>query len=95
MSYAQTTGGDFTPAEQHAISMMMCASKTLPEDMWAVAAVQNLACLYAKIEPLLPDVDKAMLVGIGGYIAALGKHEMSAEIQAKMALARAQGGSAA
>lgn len=81
---------DFAPAEQHAISLMMRASKTLPDDMWAIAAVQNLACLYAKIEPLLPDTDKAMLIGIGGYIAHLGKAEMNAEIEMRMAIARAR-----
>lgn len=80
---------DFAPAELAAISAMMRASKTLPDDLWAVAAVQNLACLYAKIEPLLPEKDKAMLIGIGGYIAHLGKAEMSAQIHATMALARA------
>lgn len=80
---------EFQPEELAAISMMMRASKDLPDEMWAVAAVQNLACLYAKIEPLLPEVDKAMLIGIGGYIAHLGKAEMMAEIQAGMAIARA------
>lgn len=81
---------DFTNIEQHMISQMMRASKTLPDDMWAVAAVQNLACLCAKIEPLLGDEDMAMLIGIGGYIAHQGKAEMSAEIEMKMALARAR-----
>ncbi|HIQ17230.1 MAG TPA: hypothetical protein EYH41_04415 [Novosphingobium capsulatum] len=68
----------------------MRASKTLPDDMWAVAAVHNLACLYAKIETLLPEADKAMLIGIGSYVAHLGKAEMMAEIQAGMAIARAR-----
>ena len=81
---------DFTQPELAAISAMMRASKTLPDDMWAVAAVQNLACLYAKIEPLLPDADKATLIGIGGYIAHLGKAEMAADIQAKIAIATAR-----
>lgn len=81
---------DFSPVEQNAISLMMRAAKTLPDDMWAIAAVQNLACLYAKISPMLPDQDKAMLVGIGGYIAHLGRDEMMADIQARMAIAAAQ-----
>jgi predicted DNA-binding transcriptional regulator YafY len=81
---------DFTPEEQRAISLMMRASRTLPDDMWAVAAVQNLACLYAKIEPLLTDEDKAMVIGVGGYIAFQGRAEMEADIQARMALARAR-----
>jgi len=82
---------DFTPHESKIIGMMMKASQTLPDDMWAVAAVQNLACLYAKIEPLLLEDERAMMIGIGGYIAHQGKAEMSAEIQAKMAIADARG----
>jgi hypothetical protein len=46
-----TDATDFSAPELAAINAMMRASKTLPDDMWAVAAVQNLACLYAKIEP--------------------------------------------
>lgn len=82
---------DFTPPELAAISAMMRASKTLPDDMWAVAAVQNLACLYAKIEPLLCEADKALLIGIGGYVAHLGRTEMAAAVQAYAAIARARG----
>jgi hypothetical protein len=63
------SGPEFQPAELAAISMMMRASNDLPDEMWAVAAVQNLACLYAKIEPLLTEVDKAILIGVGGWIA--------------------------
>jgi hypothetical protein len=85
-----TDATDFSAPELAAINAMMRASKTLPDDMWAVAAVQNLACLYARIEPLLPEADKAMLIGIGGYVAHLGKAEMMAEIQAGMAIARAR-----
>jgi hypothetical protein len=58
--------------------------------MWAVAAVQNLACLYAKIEPLLTEVDKAILIGVGGWIAHVGKEEMAAEIQATIAISKAR-----
>lgn len=81
---------DFSDHESRIIGMMLKASKTLPDDMWAVAAVQNLACLYAKIEALLSDEDRAMLIGIGGYIAHLGKAEIEADIQARMVIARAK-----
>lgn len=79
---------DFSQAEERAIGMMMRASKTLPDDFWAVAAVQTLACLFVKIEPLLTDEQAAELIGIGGYIAASGKEEMKAEIAMRMGLAR-------
>ena len=81
---------DFTPEEQGVISLMLRASRTLPDEMWAVAAVQNLACLYSKINGLLTDEDRAMLIGIGGYIAFQGRAEMEADIQARMARARAR-----
>lgn len=54
------------------------------------AATDGFA-LCAKVEPLLCDEDMSMLIGIGGYIAHLGKSEMTAEIEMKMALARAKG----
>lgn len=80
---------DFTDVESHIIGMMMRAEKTLPDDMWAVAAVQELACLLAKLRAVLTDEQFAMLVGIGAYISRAGKAEMMAEIHAKMALAKA------
>ncbi len=79
---------DFAPAELHMISQIMKAEKALPDDFWAVAAVQELACLLAKLEPLLPDTDMSTLIGIGAFIARQGKSETNAEIQMKMALAR-------
>lgn len=81
---------DFTDAESRTIGLMLKASTTLPDDMWAVAAVQNLACLFVKIESLLCDADKAMLIGIGGFIAHQGKAEMEAVIHASMAISRAR-----
>jgi predicted amino acid dehydrogenase len=80
---------DFTDAESRVIGMMMKASKTLPDDFWAVAAVQVLACLFVKIEPLLTDEQASELIGLGGYIAAVGKDEMKAEIGMRVALAKA------
>ena len=80
---------DFAPAELHMISQIMKAEKTLPDDFWAVAAVQELACLLAKIEPLLTDAHMASLTGVGAFVARQGKADMAAEIQMKMALAKA------
>ena len=45
---------DFAPAELHMISQIMMAEKTLPDDFWAVAAVQELACLLAGLEKMAP-----------------------------------------
>lgn len=82
---------DFTDAEQHMIGQIMKAERSLPDDFWCVAAVQELACLLVKIEPLLPDETMATLVGIGAFIARQGKAEMMAEIEAKIAIGRAMG----
>lgn len=82
---------EFTEVECHMISQIMKAERTLPDDFWCVAAVQELACLLVKIEPLLPDEMMATLVGIGAFIARQGKAEMMAEVEMKMAIARARG----
>lgn len=84
------SGPDFTDLEQHMISQIMRAERTLPDDFWAVAAVQELACLLAKLEPMLADKHMATLIGIGAFVARQGKAEMSAEIGAIMAIARAR-----
>lgn len=81
---------EFAPAELHMISQIMKAEKTLPDEMWAVAAVQELACLLVIIEPLLLDKHMATLIGIGAFVARQGKLEMTADIQAGMALNRAR-----
>ena len=81
---------DFEPAELHAIGLMQRARKTLPEDFWLVAGLQELACLYAKIEPLLTDEQRATLIGCGALMARESEKEMMAGIQAKMAIGRAQ-----
>ena len=81
---------EFSAPELHMISQIMKAEKTLPDEMWAVAAVQELACLLAIIEPLLLDKHMATLIGIGAFVARQGKMEMSADIQAVMALNRAR-----
>lgn len=82
--------GEFSAPELHMISQIMRAEKTLPDDFWAVAAVQELACLLAKLEPLLSNAQMATLLGVGAFVARQGKAEMSAEIQMRMALARAK-----
>lgn len=83
---------EFSVVELYFIGQIMKAEKSLPDDMWAVGAVQELACLLAKIEPLLLDKHMATLIGIGAFVARQGKAEMSAEIQAAMALNRARVG---
>ena len=84
-----TAPPDFTPAELHMIGQIMKAERTLPDDFWSVAAVQELACLLAKLEPLLTDEQTATLIGIGAFVARQGKAEMTAQIQAAFALRRA------
>lgn len=75
---------DFSEHELHMIRQIMRAEKTLPDEMWATAAVQELACLLAKLEPLLPDSDMATLIGVGAFIARQGRRELAAEIQTAM-----------
>lgn len=81
---------DFAPAELHAINLMRRASKTLPDDMWLVAGMQELACLYAKIEPLLTDEMKATMIGAGALMAREAEREMKAGIQAFVAIEKAR-----
>jgi hypothetical protein len=80
---------DFEPAELHAISAMTRASKTLPEDFLSVPAVQELACLYAKLEPLLTDEQRATIIACGAMLVHYGKAETIAGIHAAMALQKA------
>ena len=80
---------DFAPAELDAISAMTRASRTLPEDFLSVPAVQELACLYAKIEALLTDEQKATVIACGAMLVHYGKAEIIAGIHAAMALQRA------
>ena len=85
---------DFTNAESHMIGQIMKAERTLPDDFWAVAAVQELACLLVKLEPLLPDTAMRTLIGIGAFVARQGNAEMTAEIEMKLLLARIGGSNA-
>ena len=81
---------DFTSAELHWISAMQKASRTLPDDFLSVPAVQELACLLAKIEPLLTEVQKATVIGCGAMLVHYGKAETIAGIQAAMAIQSAR-----
>lgn len=77
----------FTRPELAIISAWQKAAKTAPEFM-AVEAFQELARLYVKIEPLLPDSDKATLFGIGAYLCNVGRAEMKAGIEAAMMMGK-------
>lgn len=83
-------GDDFNAAELSAISAMSKASRTLPDDFLSVPAVQELACLFAKIEPLLTDYQKGVVIGCGAMLMHYGKAETIAGIHAAMALQRAR-----
>lgn len=83
-------GADFTPAELHAISAMTRAGNTLPDDFLSVPAVQELACLFVRIEPLLTEDQKAVIIGCGAMLVHYGKAETIAGIHAAMALQRAR-----
>jgi hypothetical protein len=76
--------GEFNRAELHMISQIRKAAKTLPEDFWGVAAVQELACLLAKLEPLLNGKQMATLIGVGAVLSREADKELTAEIQAAM-----------
>lgn len=81
---------DFTDAELHTISQIMKAEKTMPDEFWAVPAVQTLACLLVEIRPLITRTQWATFIAIGALIARQGKAELSAEIQAGIAIAKAR-----
>lgn len=63
------------------MNAMRKAAKTMP-DLCSVEALQEFACLYIKIEPLLTEDMKAMLFGIGAMVAAQAEREMTAMIHA-------------
>lgn len=81
---------EFDPVELHMISRIMKAEKIMPDEFWCVEAVQELACILVKIEPLLPDSMMARLLGIGACLARQGKVEMTAGIHTAMAIQRAR-----
>lgn len=81
---------DFTDHESRVIGQMMKAERSLPDEFWHVPAVQELACILAKYGPLMTGKDYATVVGCGALLVRHGKAEMSADIHARMALARAR-----
>lgn len=60
-------------------------------DLCAVAALQEFAGLYLKVEPLLTEAMKATMFGAGVYIAAQAEREMAAQVQAIVAISNARG----
>lgn len=82
--------GDFSEAELSAISAMSRASRTLPDDFLSVPAVQALACLFVKIEPLLTDEQKSTVIACGAMLMHYGKEETIAGIRAAMAISNAR-----
>jgi erythromycin esterase-like protein len=82
---------DFLPDRDcQIIVQMRRAVKTLPDDFWAVAVVQNLAGFLARNEGQLSDDDWALLIGVGAFVSQQADTEMTAEIQMKLAMARAK-----
>lgn len=81
---------DFTKQELFMISQIMKAEKTMPDEFWAVEAVQMLACVLAEIKPVINDMQATTLICVGALIARQGKLELSAEIQAIMAIEAAR-----
>lgn len=81
---------DFTSAELHWISAMQRASRALQDDFLSVPAVQELACLMAKIEPLLSETQKVTVLTCGAMLVHYGKAETIAGIQAAMAIQSAR-----
>lgn len=72
------------------IGQILRARKTLPDDFWGVAAVQEMASFIARNESVLSDEDYAILIGIGAIIANQADVEMKADIQARIAIAKAR-----
>ncbi len=76
---------------QRVIGKMIAASRTLPEDFFLVPAMQELAGVVARNEAALSTEDLALLVGVGAVIIRESRAELTAQIQAAMAIANARG----
>jgi hypothetical protein len=81
---------DFTDEESRLIGKMLKAERTLPEDFFHVPAVQELACILGRYGAVMTAQDQAAIIACGALLARHGKREMMAEIEARMALARAR-----
>jgi hypothetical protein len=76
-------------ATQRVIGQMIRASRTLPEDFFLVPAMQELAGFVGR--STLSDEDRSLLIGVGAVIIRESRAELSAQIQAAMAIANAKG----
>lgn len=83
------SGPDFSEEEIRIIGLMAKAEKALPDDFWHVAALQELACVLARYSAIMTEEHCAAVIGCGAMLMRHGKREMMAEIQARMALAKA------
>jgi hypothetical protein len=72
------------------IGKMIAASRTLTDEFYLVPAMQELAAFIARNEALLLDDDLATLIGIGAVLIRESRAELSAQIQATMAIANAR-----
>ncbi len=75
---------------QRVIGQMIRASRTLPEDFFLVPAMQELAGFLARNESVLSNEDCSLLIGVGAVIIRESMGELTAQIQAAMALAKAR-----
>lgn len=77
-------------ATQRVIGKMIRTSRTLPEDFFLVPAMQELAGFLARNEGVLSNEDCALLIGVGAVIIRESRAEMTAQIQAAIAIANAR-----
>jgi hypothetical protein len=73
------------------IGLMQRMSRTLPEDFFMVAAVQELAQLAHDLKPFLKGDQEATLLGIGALMIREGRDEAIAGIQAALAIQSLRG----
>lgn len=83
---------EFTSEELEALSLIGRARQTLPVDeFWGVAAVQNLAGIYARYKDVMTEDDRAVLIGCGAALRSYADGELKAQVQAMLAIAKARG----
>lgn len=87
-------GLDFTPEESRIIGQMVKAERSMPDEFWHIAAMQELASVLARYQAVMSDADCAAVIGCGAMLVRHGKREMTAEIEMRMAIARAKEGPA-
>jgi len=84
-------GDIFDDTTQKIIGQMISASRSLPEDFFLVPAMQELAGVVARNGTVLSSEDLSLLIGVGAVIIRESRAEMTAQIQAAMAIANARG----